>query len=300
VTYRVLCHTDDPQWRDLHQGRVGSSDAAALLGVSPWCSRLELYARLLGVVERPDLGDVEHVEIGLALEEPLGRLLAERLGKPLEPWGLLLQSVAYPWAVCTPDWRTPAGEPVELKTVGTAALRRWTAGEVPPHYMAQVQHQMLVTGAERAIVGVLTASPAFRLLWARVPGNLDMVARIVEAGEDMQRRLREQDPPPPDDSESASHALTALYPTTEGEEYVALPPEAEAWDADLQQVRVRIRADEARKRELDGLLKHAIADAAGGVLPSGASYRASRYVVPAAVIEREEYRVFRLTRREAR
>lgn len=299
MTYRVLCHSTAPDWIDKHHGKIGSSDAAALLGVSPWCSRLELYARLIGAVERPEIGDLEHIQIGLALEAPIGEMLAERLEMDLVPWGDLLESTAHPWAIATPDWRTPDGEPVEIKTVGTAALGKWSEGDIPPQYACQVQHQCLVTGADQGIIAALTAAPAFRLVWGWVPRDEAVIDEIRRAGDDMMRRVAEEDPPPPDDSESASAAITALYPETEVEEFAALSGEAVAWDERLEVVKAESKALDAEKRELTNKIKAAIGPAAGGVLPNGVSYKASRYTVAAKVIERNEFSVFKLTRRGA-
>ena len=51
---------DREQWLDIRSHGIGSSDAAAVLRLSPWKSPLALYAEKVGLIEPDDLSDLEH------------------------------------------------------------------------------------------------------------------------------------------------------------------------------------------------------------------------------------------------
>ena len=53
---------------------IGSSDVAALLGLSPYKSNTELWEEKVGIRKPTDISEVEYVRNGTMSEDPLRRL----------------------------------------------------------------------------------------------------------------------------------------------------------------------------------------------------------------------------------
>ena len=67
---KKLCCTKDmsrEEWLEWRRGGIGGSDAATIVGLNPYRSRLELYADKLGMM--PEKEDSEAMRIGRDLEE---------------------------------------------------------------------------------------------------------------------------------------------------------------------------------------------------------------------------------------
>ena len=138
---------------------LGASDAAAVMGLSPWRSNLQLWLEKTGQSEAPSLDGNEAVELGRNLEEPVREIF--RIKHPeyeLEyyPYDMLFQPDR-PWLFATLDGElmekaTGRHGIYEGKTARCGKRTEWAQwrGQVPAHYFCQVCHQMLATGADFA------------------------------------------------------------------------------------------------------------------------------------------------------
>jgi putative phage-type endonuclease len=126
---------------------IGGSEIAAVCGVSPWATPLDIYYRKRGLVDEQEM--TAPMEMGLFLEEPASKLYSERYGVKLrrrikEP---VLTIEDFPWYGATPD-REIVGDPkgvgvFELKCPQPPALRRIKEEGIPPHYILQVQWYLM-------------------------------------------------------------------------------------------------------------------------------------------------------------
>jgi predicted phage-related endonuclease len=129
--------------------RIGSSDAPAIAGLSPYCTPFAAWLRITGRSESPP---TDATEMGHALEEPLLQLAARREGWAIVQSGDTIQAPDG-WRQATPDFyvRADGDAIVECKNVGHRMLREWDGG--PPDYVvAQVQWQLDITGLSRAFI----------------------------------------------------------------------------------------------------------------------------------------------------
>jgi len=167
------------------QYSIGASEVAAILGLSPWVTPSQVWARKKGLLtadegnaatarghllERAllwDVADREKVRYHHWFDPAIGDYAAQDdglyQGPPYDANGLnALRSAAAPWATCRPDaWLVQGGvvRLVEAKT--TRGWRDWEAEDgrpiLPPWYYVQVQWQMLVTGASETLVEAFCA-----------------------------------------------------------------------------------------------------------------------------------------------
>lgn len=147
------------EWLEGRTKTIGGSEAAAVLGVSPYMTNAELYDLKTGGTVK-EISDNPLVIYGTESEEYLRELF--RLDFPnlkvhYTPNNLWKNSI-YPWAHASLDgWLTDSHERRGVLEIKTASImngiqaRKWD-NRIPDHYYIQVLHEMAVADAEFAIV----------------------------------------------------------------------------------------------------------------------------------------------------
>lgn len=148
------------EWLKARAGSIGGSDAAAVLGLSPHMTNVELWEIKTGRREPKDLSDVPVVAYGTKAEEYLRNLF--RLDFPeyvvmYEPNNFVTNGL-YPGCHVSLDGRLYDQDGrlgvLEIKTAeiqSAAQKKKWDDG-IPQHYYIQLLHEMLITGAEFAVL----------------------------------------------------------------------------------------------------------------------------------------------------
>jgi putative phage-type endonuclease len=266
--------TGRSEWLERRRQGIGGSDAAAVLGLSPWKSPLALWSEKTGLVE--DISeDTEWKEWGHILEEPIARKYTRETGRELLNYGefYVFEHPKISHMICTIDREIlPFTDRVHgILSIKTAA--GWKAGEwkeePPLMYQVQLQHELAVTGLEWGSFAVLIGGQMFR--WCDVERHDRFISYLIEKESEFWDRVVRGDPPPVDASDSSREILSRLYPKDTGES-VELPPDSIAWDEQLQFAKAEIKAAEHRKQEAENNLKAAIGNATIGLLPGGGCY----------------------------
>ncbi len=145
VTQRSAAWT---QWRA--QG-VTASEAAIVLGRSPYKTPWRLWAERTGLAREEDLSNNPHVQRGVAQEDSARKAFEDRHGTLLLP--LCAESDAHPVLRASFDGIADDGAPVELKVPAERTFAEVAAKqtEAPAFrlYWPQVQHQLFVADADR-------------------------------------------------------------------------------------------------------------------------------------------------------
>lgn len=288
---------DRERWLQLRQSGLGASEIASVLGESPWLSAIELYAQKIGIDTGNDLDEVEHVYWGNRLEPAIALGYQDRTGRPVEHRSALLRSTDHPWAMCTLDAVTTDGRPgdpwpLEIKNVGVHNAHEWEDGP-PRHYVLQLLHQMLVTGAPRATAAALIGGQ--RLVWLDVERDEIEIRRIVHAGRIFWTECVEKGVcPKPDASESARRALGALYrDRPDPESLVQLPGSLIELDDELHELKLTAGVIAKRRNEIENLIKAHIGSYEYGVLPTGAVWSWKQQTRAEHTVAESTFRVLR-------
>jgi putative phage-type endonuclease len=293
---RTITYPDRAAWLAARREGIGSSEAAILLAASPWLSPYALWAQKLGLME--PAADTEAMQWGIKLEPLIAEAYAEATGRQvsaLPPWTVHV-SDTHAWQRATLDRvlapidaRGPGV--LELKSTGTAHAGAWEEG-APHPYLLQVQHQLAVTGWQWGSLAVLIGGQQLR--WVDVARDEACIAALTAAEAAFWQRLLDRDPPPVDGRPSTLAALAARYPReAPGSDPVALPPEADAWDAQRAAALETIKAGEGLKAEAEAHLKALIGDAPAGLLPGGVTYTWRTQTRAAYTVAASEARVLR-------
>lgn len=162
---------------------IGSSDAAAILGLSRWKTQLEVWAEKVGRIVPEDISDKLQVKLGNRLEETVAELFMEETGKKVRRVNKPQIHPDYPFISCQID-RDVVGEDaiLECKTASAWKAKEWEGEEIPQEYIIQVVHQLAVTGAAVGYIAVLIGNQEFK--WKAIyrdnPTTKSLIDKEVE------------------------------------------------------------------------------------------------------------------------
>lgn len=240
---------------------LGSTDSAAILGLSPYGGPFAVYQAKVG--EAPTVDPSLPMWLGLKLERTIAELFSERTGKKVRRSNLYHKHPVWPFLRSHIDYRV-VGEPavLELKTSrGTEGWGEDMGSEIPVHYWIQVQHQLMVLGMPYAYVAALFGHYDFRVY--TIARDFDftdkLAASLVEFWEN---HVAKGIPPALDGSSRASEILRRRYPA-DTEPAIPPTPEQAALVDELIAVRSSIAPLEARDAALVNQIKDLIGTRAG-------------------------------------
>lgn len=208
------------EWLTVRKGGIGSSDAAAAVGLNPYQSQLELWMQKTGRdANLPKIDPKDQsspMYWGTLLESIVAAHYTMRTGHKVRRINAVLQHPTEPWMLANLD-REVLGAPdvqiMEAKTAGMNAARSWKEG-VPEHIQLQVMHQLAVTGKQAADVAVLIGGQDLQI--HRIERDDALIAKLIELERQFWRYVETDTPPPADGSDSADLALRCLYPKDSG------------------------------------------------------------------------------------
>lgn len=158
ITMQTLSSREE--WLEKRSGKIGGSDAASIVGVSPWKSNVRLYREKIGEADPGDISDSPAVVYGVKAEPLLRDLfMLDHPGitvnyEEFNSW----ENTRYPWALASLDgWliddRNRNGI-LEIKTATIRTSAQWKEwdGRIPDHYYVQVLHYMMVMEADFAVL----------------------------------------------------------------------------------------------------------------------------------------------------
>ena len=282
---------DREKWLELRRTGIGSSDAPAVLGLSPFGSPLSVYVDKLGF--REDREATEAMRWGIKLEPLIAEEFRRETQRKVELSGFLLRSKERPWQIATLDATQESIEHdgpgvLEIKATGFRA-GDWTNG-IPDHVYAQVQHQLDVTGYGWGSVAVLLFG--CRMLWADVARDDAFLDKMRAAEGELWRRVETGEPVAPDGTDASREALRLLYPEDTGE-VVALPGDLIGLDAERQALKAELSAGQKRLDAIDNSLRAAIGAASAGELANGVTYTHRLQKRKAYTVKESAFRVLR-------
>ena len=177
---------------------LGSSDAAPILGLSPWRTPLEVYQdKIIPRAIEPDRTKERIFARGKRLEPVVCEMLAAEEGIEISRRNQRYQDFEFPFLAAEIDAETADGQNVEIKTVSPFMAKEWgeeQSDQIPLHYCVQVLHALMVTRRERAIVATLIGADDLRIY--RVERDDELIARIRSEELAFWDRIQRRDPPP--------------------------------------------------------------------------------------------------------
>ena len=155
----VLTPTADlsrEEWLAYRRQGIGGSDAAAVLGISPFRTGVNLYYDKLGQPVEDDEQNWVAKEVGTLLEDLVARIFAKKTGLEVCPMPVMFQHPDHPWMLADVDRLVKLADGstaiLECKTTNYNARDKWEYDGkpiVPQYYEAQGRHYMAVMNLNR-------------------------------------------------------------------------------------------------------------------------------------------------------
>lgn len=166
-------------WLKLRQSGIGGSDVAAIVGLSPYRTPLDVY--LSKIEEITEENGNEFTYWGTVLEDVVAKEFARRSGLKIQKVNKTMRHPEHDWmlanidrAVVNPaisgnvryvDGRLTTDQLLECKTASTYSRDAWgeSGDAVPVGYALQVQWYLAVTGCSIGHMAVLIGGNDFRV-----------------------------------------------------------------------------------------------------------------------------------------
>ena len=270
------------EWLDVRKQGIGSSDAAAAVGLNPYKSQLELWMEKTGrdtELPKPDPDNTEEpVYWGTLLEPIVATAYTKQTGRKVRRVNAVLQHPEKPWMLANIDREVIGASDVQIlecKTAGEFGARLWKEG-VPEYIQLQVQHQLAVTGKKAADVAVLICGQQLQV--HRIHRDEELIDKLMELQERFWHYVTSDTPPPADGSASSATALRYLYPRDTGEQVdFQLDSNMSQLFESLQEARAQLETYKQQEELFKQQIQEAMGDATKAVFSTGAvSWKRSR------------------------
>jgi putative phage-type endonuclease len=179
---------DTQEWHEFRRNKIGASDAPIILGISPWKTPYQLWEeKVFGKVYE----QTSSMARGKALE-PLARETFEKMtGIPVMPKVVVHKQRK--WQMASLDGITFDNTTiVEIKCPSAEIHGMAKEGKIPDHYMAQIQHQLAVTEAQKAFYFSFDGEKGALV---EVFENEEFISDLVEKEEKFYGLMMNQEPP---------------------------------------------------------------------------------------------------------
>ena len=246
---------------------IGSSSIGAILGLSPWSSPWDVWARAHGLTESSSSAATQR---GHILEPAIGAHYAHLNNVQIEKGP---EYEAAPiigpeeWMHARPDFFVKSEDGrwlLEIKSTRKFDHKWGMSGSngVPPYYAAQCIWQMAVTDDERCdLAAFATMNDEYRCF--KIHRDSSVESKMIDYVRDWyDRHIREGKPPEVDGSTACSRSLAKLF-EQESKEFIE-PSEAHLDLAmELKEVRRMSAELDDKKRMLENKIKDEIGTAYG-------------------------------------
>ena len=152
--YESVLFMQDDKWREGRKHSIGASDAAAVIGISPWKTEAQLWDEKANG-KTLDFHNADTVR-GHRSENHILELYGIETGRKIfSGERIMLTSNRNPFMSCTLDGIdfTDENNPIviEVKSV-KFSHGEWSDDKIPDYYFTQLLHQLAVTGWNEAIL----------------------------------------------------------------------------------------------------------------------------------------------------
>jgi len=256
-----------PEWHEARRTAISGTDVAAILGVHPWKSELEVWARITGRVQETR-EETEPMFWGTRLEPIVRDVWAERTGLTWREAPGLVAHSEVPWLLGTPDGfvdprvEFALDDVYEGKTGSAWKLSDWEDG-MPVAYALQGQTYLAITGG--AILHYACLLGGQTLLIGELPADEDLHALMLERLESWWvRHVDGGVAPDPTARPQDGQILRRLHPNDSGAT-VVLPSSADEDLASYLDLGEELRTMKERRQLAAHRIQAALGDATYGI-----------------------------------
>lgn len=139
---------DTQEWLQWRKTIISSTDAASIMGVNPYCKLDKLKQKKLGLISEEPVN--QYMQRGKNLEAEARNKFNKDNDMDMQP--LIIESSEHPFLGASLDGFCRIGDDtcfiLEIKCPQNKSMNEAKKGNVKQLYIAQIQHQLLTTGAD--------------------------------------------------------------------------------------------------------------------------------------------------------
>jgi putative phage-type endonuclease len=230
---------------------VGASEVAAIVGMNPYRTALDVYREKVGETEREDLSDVQAVHFGNVLEETVAQEWSRRNGEAVRRDTKTYTLEGSPLRGHIDRRVTGAKRGLEAKTASIYMSKEFGeqgTDDIPMWYLIQCHSYLMLTGWEKWHLGALIGGNDFRQY--EILPNERLMDSLLGQVNTFWDNLKIGVAPPP----TTLDDLMALYPEDNGG---AVDASLEVVQAcmDLQSIKQGLKDMNEQKKNLETLVK---------------------------------------------
>lgn len=253
----------DHEWHAVRTTGIGGSDIAAICGLNPYTSPLEIWLAKIGnPLPRPNNSALNEAALmGHALEPIVASRFTALTGLLAHSNPGTLRRPDLPWCLVNLDRYTDEDGhlgALEIKTRSSYALNDWLA-EPPVDVQVQVQWQLAVTGWAFAWTASLIGGQ--RTIVHRIDRDQALIDDLLAIGDEFWGWVRDGVQPPIDGTPATGTALDRLHAQAEDRIVIADALEVEQLLKQRATAKEQIAAGEAALQDAENRLKAIAGDA---------------------------------------
>lgn len=194
------------EWIEFRKSHIGASEASAIMGINPWETPYQCWARKMGLLESKPI--TQAMQKGMDLEQKARIEFEAWTGIKTKPVVLKHRDIHY--MIASLDGISNNADIIlEIKCPNETTHEMARNKKIPDYYMAQIQHQIEVSGIDDAYYATYRNG---EMNIVEVERDEEIIDRILESQSDFYRRMTEFDAPDVKHKvESSSNALIAAH-----------------------------------------------------------------------------------------
>lgn len=235
-------------WLNERRKGIGGSDVAAIIGISPWVTPLDVYEQKLGIA--PPSEETEAMYWGTALEPAIRQAYSDKTGYLVKKPETAFVHPKYSFMRANLDGIVLNDNRIaEFKTASSS--NGWGepgSDEIPDYYLTQVQHYMAVVDRPVCDVAVLIAGRDFSIY--TVEADKELQEQIIEIESEFWNKVENRIPPEPASYEEFQKLRKQRFPKSGSIEAdpVVIEVVKQYLEADAQEKAIIDRLSELKKK----------------------------------------------------
>ena len=184
----VLVDTENlsrEDWLSWRRRGIGGGDAAAVMGLSPFCTKRDLYYDKRDIQPVMDEEEDNWVakEVGHRLEELVAEIFARKTGFKVYAVRKMFQHPLYPFMLADVDYFIEFADGttgiLECKTTNYNCQNKWSNDSVPVNYEYQGRHYMAVLNLDKVYFACLYGNNESEFIIRCVERDLDIEEDLI-------------------------------------------------------------------------------------------------------------------------
>ena len=263
---------DKAAWLEKRKHYITGTDAAKLLGLSPFGSIFDVWLDKTG--QAPEFAQSAAMRAGTAFESAILKMYAEDTDAKLEHVDgyTLVTCDKYPRLGASLDgWNHSLACPVDAKNIRWKDEKwgdAWTS-DFPDYYKTQLQVQMMVTGAKFAHLAVMFSGQDFNIYTMEY--DEELAQQILDASEAFWPYVESDEMPEADGSDGAKNFIKDKFAVGKLDESKEATEEIKETIRQLKNAKAAKAEATGKETELSNRIKAFMGDAT--VIPGYATWK---------------------------